>query len=535
MGLRNLGDSAWLFQSGIQNPARSLDLILRLRQLLEKNPIPEIVDIVSSYDTIAVHFRPSDGETVLAHLTALHLDDVPAKTPTGQRQVTIPVAYGGAYGPDLQTLANAKALSQQELIRLHSEATYTVAAIGFAPGFPYLTGLTEALHAPRHSSPRPVAAGSVAVAADQAGIYPHSSQGGWHVLGRTGLPLFDPFSSQPTLLQPGDQVRFEVAETIEEVRPTAPPDYEVVSGITVLDPGPLSSIQDHGRYGYQHIGVSPGGAADPILATVANRLVGNPDTAAVIECTMSGPKLLFEQDARIAWVGWNHPSAGRPVAVKAGARVDLSGRTSHLRGYIAVAGGIDIPPVMGSRSTDIRGGFGGHRGRKLAANDRLPIGEAGEGPPLGSWSVAWPHTNRYLIELRFIRGMQAEAFTEESRRQFSKSFYDLSPASDRMGCRLSGAKLALKSPMNLRSQPVIAGSVQVPPDGQPIVLMSERQTIGGYPQIGHVISADIPILARAWPGARIHFREVSLDEARLAWFDLQRELGLLQSGLNHLT
>jgi antagonist of KipI len=136
-----------------------------------------------------------------------------------------------------------------------------------------------------------------------------------------------------------------------------------------------------------------------------------------------------------------------------------------------------------------------------------------------------------MIELRYLRGIQADWFTGESRRTFRETAYTITPTSDRTGTRLQGTKLKLLEPREMVSQPVVFGSVQVPPDGQPIVLMSERQTIGGYPQIGHVISADIPKLARAWPGTQVRFREVDLDEARHAWEELQRELGILNVGL----
>jgi KipI family sensor histidine kinase inhibitor len=531
MGLHALGDSAWLFKAGGSSPEKKLALILRLRRILKLNPIPEIVDIVSSFDTIAVQFKPVDGETVLDHLTSLHLDEAnEQQTPEGNT-VTIPVVYGGDYGPDLQALADSRDLDVAEVIGIHRDTEYTVAAIGFSPGFPYLQGLPPQLHQPRHSSPRKVPAGSVAIAGDQTGIYPFASQGGWHVIGRTDLVLFDPHREQPALVQPGDKVRFLESKDLQETKPELPPTEASTDGIQIIEPGALSSIQDHGRWGRQHLGVSPGGATDPVLASIANRLVGNPDEAAVIECTMTGPVLQFGVDAQVAWVGWGDATSGKPHEIKAGSRIDLRGRMSHLRGYIAVAGGIDVPEVLGSRATDLRAVFGGHHGRTLQAGDALAIGNASTTPVSGKWHVSWPRPDGSLLEIRYLRGMQAEWFTEEARRLFSEEFYEISHHFDRTGTRLKGPGLKLTEPREMVSQPVIVGSVQVPPDGQPIVLMSERQTIGGYPQIGHVISADIPKLARAWPGAQVRFREVDLDEARNAWNELQRDLGILNVGL----
>jgi KipI family sensor histidine kinase inhibitor len=528
MGLHALGDSAWLFKAGGSSPEKKLELVLRLRRLLELHPIPEIVDIVSSFDTIAVHFHPADGRKVLDHLTALHFDESAAQQVLESRTVTIPVAYGGS---DLHALAGVKKLTEREVIELHRDTGYTVAAIGFSPGFPYLQGLPGPLHQPRHSSPRKVAAGSVAIAGNQAGIYPFASQGGWHVIGRTDAELFDPHRDPPALLQPGDKVRFVETDKINESEPAPPEPETLADGIRVIEPGALSSIQDHGRWGKQHFGVSPGGAADPVMASVANRLVGNPDETAVIECTMTGCVLRFDIDAYVAWVGWADETSGKPHAIKAGEQIDLRKRMSHLRGYIAVAGGINVPKVLGSRATDLRAVFGGHHGRALQAGDTLPIGKASTAPFSGDWHVSWPHPGGRLIELRYLRGIQADWFSGLALRHFTESLYEISPTSDRTGTRLTGAKLELKEPREMVSQPVVFGSVQVPPDGQPIVLMSERQTIGGYPQIGHVISADMPELSRAWPGTKVRFREVDLDEARRTWNELQRDLGLLSCGL----
>jgi KipI family sensor histidine kinase inhibitor len=531
MGLHALGDSAWLFKANGSSTEKKLELILRLRRLLKLNPIPEIVDIVSSFDTIAVQFSPIDGEKVLDHLTSLDLDEIGDQRHPEGDTITIPVVYGGDYGPDLQALAETGNLSTDELIELHRDTEYTVAAIGFSPGFPYLQGLPQLLHQPRHSSPRKIPAGSVAIAGGQAGIYPFASQGGWHLIGRTDVTLFDPHRERPALLQPGDKVRFVEIKNLRQAIPEPPQLEASTDGIQIIEPGALSSIQDHGRWGHQHLGVSPGGAADPVLATIANRLVGNPDEAAVIECTMTGPVLQFNGYARVAWVGWADEPSGKPHEFKVGNRVDLRGRMSHLRGYVAVAGGIDVPEVLGSRATDLRAVFGGHHGRSLQAGDTLAIGKASTTPVSGKWHVSWPRPDGRLIEIRYLRGIQAEWFTEEAHRLFSENFYEISPYSDRTGTRLKGPGLRLLEPREMVSQPVVAGSVQVPPDGQPIVLMSERQTIGGYPQIGHVISADIPKLARAWPGTHVRFRQVDLDEARHAWNQLQRDLAILNTGL----
>jgi biotin-dependent carboxylase-like uncharacterized protein len=449
-----------------------------------------------------------------------------------RRQIEVPVEYGG----DLAAVSRILGLSEEEIIALHSGAEYRVAALGFSPGFPYLLGLPDALRMPRRDTPRPVEAGAVAIAGNQAGVYPFDSQGGWHVLGHTGLSLFDPCRPESSMLRVGDQVRFIPVDRLD-IRKT-PLDFQESTGgeIEVIEPGALTSVQDFGRPGYRHLGVTPGGAADPLSARMANRLVGNPDDAAVLECCMMGPVLKFHQATRLACVGWADPRSGRVLEILAGEEVDLRNQLGSVRGTIAIAGGLAVPIVMGSRSTDLRSGFGGWMGRCLKSGDRLPLGMPTPGPQPGDWKIGWPplQVPGRMMELRFLPGMQMSWFTPEAKRNFREALYRVSPISDRMGSRLDGPALDLTEARELVSQPVIRGSVQVPPDGRPIVLMAECQTIGGYPQIGHVISADLPKLARAWPGTPLRFREVTLDEAREAWRERERDFALMRTGLDFL-
>jgi KipI family sensor histidine kinase inhibitor len=531
-----LGDAAWLYETGRDGPASPSDRVRALQRQLERTMIREATDLVVSFDSMAVHFQPENGETVLDWLNAQPLPRMDDAPDDAGNVVEIPVVYGGGHGPDLESVATALGRSAAEVVRLHQAANYTVAAVGFSPGFPYLAGLPEELRLPRLKTPRKVAAGSVAIAGEQAGIYPSTSQGGWHVLGRTAVPLFDPMRSQPSLLRPGDRVRFVPVERLEEPPASSVP-REVVTGgdIEVLMPGAFTTVQDRGRPGYQNIGVSPGGAADPLAAQVANLLVGNPEHAAVLDCSMQGPLLRFRKKTRVAFVGWADGRSGVPLVFKSGAELDLRTRMRAVRGYLAAAGGINVPLVLGSRATDVRAGFGGLHGRSLKSGDVLPTGVALHGPPAGAWRIGWPYdAEEQPIALRFLPGIQAQWFAEASRERFQTSIYQISRASDRTGARLDGPRLECDRSGTMVSQPVVAGSVQVPPDGQPIVLLAEHQTIGGYPQIGHVISADLPKLARAWPGAMVSFREVTLDEARAAWRELRRKTALLQTGLDFL-
>jgi KipI family sensor histidine kinase inhibitor len=534
MGLRALGDSAWLFEAGGASPRARLELVLKLVDILERERIAEVLDMVSSFDSVAVHFDPADGGRVLDWLTSL---PPPAAEDAGRlhsRTVEIPVCYDGA---DLETVARELGRSVEDVVSLHGGAEYTVAALGFSPGFPYLTGLPEELRLPRRATPRRVTAGAVAMAGGQAGIYPFASQGGWHVLGRTGLCLFDPARENPSLLEPGDRVRFVAVESVDQAFVVNRAEVGAChGGVEVLESGGFTTVQDMGRSGFRHLGITPGGAGDPVMARVANRLLGNPDDAAVLECCMSGPLLGFHENTRAAFIGWGDAAAGRPLEMTAGMVLDLRGRMLAARGYIAIEGGIDVPLVLGGRATDVRSGFGGFHGRILKPGDRLPLGPRCAGPEQGGWRVGWPRLEAQgrMIELRYLPGMQSVWFTTDARERFRSSIYQTSPMSDRMGTRLDGPLLELVGEREMVSQPVAPGSVQVPPDGRPVVLMAECQTIGGYPQIGHVISADLPALARAWPGTPLRFREVTLDEAREAWSALRRDFAFLQAGLDFL-
>lgn len=521
-----LGDSAWMQEADGATPAERLSCVLELANQLAAKRIMEVRDIVTSFETLAVHFDPEHGQKVLSWLNS-EAQSPQKNTSATPKLITVPVAYEVE-----KTAAFALGLSPREIARLHSEAVYTVAAVGFSPGFPYLTGLPEQLHLPRRATPRRVSAGSVAIAGNQAGIYPNESQGGWHVLGRTDLELFAATRRVPTLLKPGDQVKFEPAECSFS-QETNGDDVSSMADFEVIEPGALSTVQDAGRFGFQKIGVSPGGAADPVAARVANLLVGNPPNSALLECSASGPVLEFLREVSVAFVGWADHRSGQPIALSAGEVLDLRGRMSGTFGYLAFAGGIEVPEVLGSRSTDLRAGFGGWRGRALRTGDRLSLSNLHSGPATGTWRVGWPFakTRHQPLELRFLRGVQSSCFTDEALEHFSGAEYQLSPFSDRMGARLDGPPLFPKNTAELVSQPVVTGSVQVSPDGRAVVLMAERQTIGGYPQIGHIISADLPKLARALPGTRLSFHEVSLADARKAWSQAQREIRLLQAGL----
>ncbi|AKG34419.1 5-oxoprolinase subunit C family protein [Paenibacillus durus] len=336
--------------------------------------------------------------------------------------------------------------------------------------------------------------------------------------------------------------------------------------IRIHKPGLLTTVQDLGRTGYGKYGVIVSGAMDCSAHRIANWIAGNDDSAAVLEITLSGFAAEFGQDHWIAITGGQMTPVidgrdvpmWRPVFVRKGSRLVFKRPVSGCRAYLAVSGGLDVPVVMGSRSTYLRAGIGGFEGRALRAGDELPVGPAPLRNPhpfpgeresrqskastisgaagedgsfyAVSWAVPWSVIPAYSPnpEIRFVRGRQWDDFTLRSLQAFVESSYKVTPQSDRMGYRLAGPPLMLESPREYLSEAVALGTVQIPADGQPIVLMADRQTLGGYPKIAQVISVDLPVMAQAAPGEHVAFREVSPEEAESLYLRGERKLKRLE-------
>lgn len=321
--------------------------------------------------------------------------------------------------------------------------------------------------------------------------------------------------------------------------------------ISVIKPGMLSTFQDVGRHGHQHLGVSVSGAMDARAHRLANLLVGSSDDQATLEITLTGPTLRFNSATCIAISGAHlSPTVNgravpnnRPLIIKAGDTLAFGERTAGLRAYLAVYGGFDIPRVMGSRSTFVRGNFGGLEGRALRKDDQIALLRTLNNRNLDALSDDVWKIKIYLPaivgltvrpEIRVIAGPHAGRFTEESLTQFYNSDYRVSPQSERMGYRLSGAALQLKDTTQIASEVTSFGTVQVPPDGNPIILMADRQTTGGYVKIAHIATVDLPLVAQTMPGETLRFQEITLAQAQE--LDNQREeaFELLQQELTPL-
>lgn len=300
-----------------------------------------------------------------------------------------------------------------------------------------------------------------------------------------------------------------------------------MSRLIVLDGGMLSSLQDRGRAGYQQYGVPVAGSMDFQAMETANLLVGNGADEAVIEMTVNGGSYLAQGDLVVAVFGANMPMtvdgrpvrAGRAFLLKDGSELSIGNAKAGLRAYMAVRGGFNIKEVMGSKSTYLQGKIGGFEGRKLQKDDLLCLAEEGFEPG-DLFSLPQDYMDKYYedlaknskeAEIRVVEGPQEEAFTEEGLRTFYNSTYTISNNSNRMGYRLDGEKIEHVKGADIISDGIMFGSIQVPGDGLPLIMMADHQTTGGYTKIACVITPDLPKLAQLGPGARIRFKRVDYD------------------------
>jgi len=315
---------------------------------------------------------------------------------------------------------------------------------------------------------------------------------------------------------------------------------------TALRAGFLTSVHDLGRTGFREFGVSTSGALDLFALRVANLLVGNDEDAAGLEITLGGLQLRFEDDRTVAWCGGEFGvqlgsttlPAGHACLVSAGDELKFGPAKVGCRSWLAISGGIDVPLMLRSRSTDLRAQFGGFDGRPLRDGDVVQLAKwAGSPTPttgISSWTA--PHdwvspASRDPI-LRFVRGIDRHRFTASTLQRLTSEEFTVSPDSDRMGVRLESPELKRQDNVDLISEAVAPGTIQVPPSGKPILLLGDCQTIGGYPKIAHVITVDLGIAAQLRAGDHVRFCEVSLADAQHLLLERERQLELFRVGLS---
>ncbi|HEX5439008.1 MAG TPA: biotin-dependent carboxyltransferase family protein [Gemmatimonadaceae bacterium] len=318
--------------------------------------------------------------------------------------------------------------------------------------------------------------------------------------------------------------------------------------LRILRPGMFTTVQDLGRSEHQRFGVPVSGAMDSWALRVANLLVGNDEGDAALEVTLTGPTIRFETGALIAITGADLGATlgEAPLApwhaacAPSGAMLSFGGAAVGCRAYIAIAGGIPITPVLGSRSTFVRAALGGYMGRPLRRGDVLPCGEPSSlarriasatgggkaGATVARWSAGAALRPAYSAAptVRVLPGTHAHLLSAPSADRLYGATFGVSPQSDRMGYRLQGCALELGAPAELLSEGVAFGTVQLPPGGDPIILMADRQTTGGYPRIGEVATVDLPLVAQLRPGDSVRFRRVSLERAQALYLAREHDL-----------
>ena len=502
------GRSAWLLRYPEGAPAL---LPARLRD----SPPPGLAEAVTAFSTLLLEFH---GEAPGAERMKRWLRETSegSAKPDPDRRIEIPVRYDGE---DLESVARAAGMDRAEVVRRHVGSAFRVRCLGFSPGFAYLDGLDPALRLPRRSTPRPrVAPGSVAIGGDHAGVYPVPSPGGWNLLGTTPVRPFDPSAAvegDRFLFRTGDAVRF-VEDPSATPDPFVPPTWTEPESpwMRVLATGAALGIQDPGRPGWRRFGVPPGGWLDPDAARAAHRLLGQSEDLPLVE--FAGGGQVFEAviamvvaitgaDPRGEAVG--RRGEVRPVrpwsntVLAAGERLRFRGASDGVWSCLAIRGGVEAPRVLGAAAHHARAGLGaspkagqGFRGQ----SDPFPPGLAGA----GRWIDPDRIPGRRERTVRVWPGPQAGAFGAEAVRRFLRGPWTVDPRSDRVGYRLAGPGIPVPSG-NLESEPVLPGSIQVPPDGRPIVTLPEGPTLGGYPKIGWVDPSDLWRVVQTPPGGGI--------------------------------
>ena len=532
--VRDAGDSMLLveFEPVVDRAVNAR--VLAVAAALRERRMPGVREVRATLRSVAVDYDPLRVERS-AVVTAVQGALAASPRVEPGRVIEIPVAYGGEYGPDLDEVAARSGMDARAAVHAHADREYHAFMVGFMPGFTYLGPVSEAIVAPRRATPRlRVPGGSVGIAGSLTGVYPRACPGGWALIGRTHVPMFD--LSKGCVVRPGDRVRFvplDPSDRLGEfpVRPSMPGvEAEAEDpAATVISPGLLTTVQDAGRWGHQGSGVPVGGALDAPARAEANAAVGNAPDAAVLEATLSGLDLRLDRECTVAVSGADLGAEldGVPMALDepakagAGARLRLTARRSGMRAYVALAGGLAVPVVLGSRSTELGAGFGGFEGRALRAGDRLAVDRFT--PSAALPSLPRPSVRRALappgggVRLRVLVGPHEQWFTAAALEALERTRFLVTPHSNRVGYRLQGdVPLTRAAAGEMISDATVIGGLQVPHDGQPILLMADRQVTGGYPIMATVITADLPVAGQLAPGDWVRFVVCARGEALAA-------------------
>jgi KipI family sensor histidine kinase inhibitor len=537
--VRPLGDRAFLIGTADATAARAQAGALA-------TAMDDAAEVVCGSATVMVHATEPDAELGAMRAVAEGvLERQPVSAPEiaveAGRLVTVPCRFDG---PDLAEVAALAGGAPDDVVALLTARPLTVTVVGFSPGFAYLGGLPPRLErVPRRTRPRPVVpAGSVAIANGHAAVYPTASPGGWNLVGRTGFAFFSSERRPFAVLAPGDRVHFTAAGPGDPVEPlpVAAPRWAVPPGarpvLEVIAPGLRAVVQDGGRRGVASDGVPGAGPADPVSFALANELAGNARGAGTLELTGAGARFRCLGPCHVAVVGAapevrvdGIPApAGQLLPLVPGQRLHVGRQRGGCRSYLSVAGGVLGPEWFGSSATDELTGLGAG---PLTPGAQLHAGSWA--PPLGDHILEGCATELMPdapVQLRVLPGPHPERFGPDALAQLAEVVFAVASASNRVGLRLRDEPGGPDRPWRpvggeVDSQGVVTGCVQVPPDGDPVVLLSDHATLGGYPVLAVVVSADHGLLGQCAPGSAVHLVPIepgAADEARRA---ARRELG----------
>lgn len=518
-GVRQAGTRAVLAElSGTED-------VLALQALLQEHPLPGQVDVLAAARTVLVTAdSPASARRIAAALPGL---DLTAPVQRDGGLVVIDTVYDGE---DLAEVARLTGLGPDGVVAAHTGQLWTVAFAGFAPGFGYLLGEDGALEVPRRSSPRTaVPAGAVALAGTYSAVYPRRSPGGWQLIGHTTARMWDLGRDQPALAAPGQRIQFRaVRESLNVAPDSAPaadaPAQEASSGLRIISPGLQSLIQDRGRTGHAGLGVSAAGALDRASLRRANRLVGNAASAAVIETVAGGLQVRAVGDQVLAVTGApgeltitagdDGAAAARtvpmatPFALLDGETLSLGAPASGFRSYLALRGGVDVPPVLGSRSTDTLAGLGP---APLAAGQTLAAGGTTESGVVGHPEVQPDFPDAGVTVLDVVPGPRSDWFDQAALDALTAQEWTVKPQSNRVGMRLDGTPLRRTRDGELASEGTVSGALQVPPEGLPVLFLADHPVTGGYPVIAVVVDAHLDRAGQVPIGGTIRFRWADSD------------------------
>jgi len=568
-----LGDSALTIELGYTINENINHRVLAIAYYMRDLEIVGVLDIMSAYASVSVIYDICEIRKNYTSATRYLTEQIKLAilncdfTVTSQiKVVEIPICYDVSLGIDLIEMSLEKKMSITDIIAAHTSKLYRVYLIGFLPGFPYMGIVDESIATPRKKSPRTkIEAGNVGIADAQTGIYPSDSPGGWNIIGKTPLKMFDAKKEYPVFLQPGDDVQFkqisleqfrelkeESEKTNEKLELSQPsPSTSILS---VIKSGTADSIQDLGRFGFQHLGINPTGVMDRIAAQTANFLVGNVADEAVLECHFPACSIVFHKSILIAISGGDFTPTldekeiklNTPIYVQRGATLNFKKWKNGARTYIAVKNGFEIEKWLGSYSTNLKANAGGFNGRNLKKDDQIKVKSDSHDVGLKMksekqddsffnfhFSIFPWHVeidNLYAFEeIEILVGNDFETLTDGSQQKLFSNEFLITMRSDKMGYRLLSDPLIMKNEnRSLLSSGVTLGTMQLLPTGQIIILMSDHQTTGGYPKIGHVASASFAALAQTPINKKIRFKLINIEEAEEKLMQQQKYLNKIQ-------